>query len=86
MKKNVLKGFAFAMIVAFFVSCAPGVESLVSDFEKACNAGDMEKAEKIATKLEEKEDQLTDEQQERIEAASLQLFLQALGADDEDEE
>lgn len=84
MKKNVLKGFAFAMVVAFFVSCAPSVESLVSDFEKACKAGDMEKAEKIANKLEEKEDQLTDEQQERIEDASMLLFMKALGADEEE--
>ena len=83
MKKNVMKGFAFAMVMAFFVSCAPSVDSLISDFEKACKAGDQEKAEKIIEKLSEKEDQLTDEQLERIEDASMLLFTKVLGSEEE---
>ena len=83
MKKNVMKGFAFAMVMAFFVSCAPSVDSLISDFEKACKAGDQEKAEKIIEKLSEKEDQLTDDQLERIEDASMLLFTKVLGSEEE---
>ncbi len=78
-----MKGFAFAMVMAFFVSCAPSVDSLISDFEKACKAGDQEKAEKIIEKLSEKEDQLTDEQLERIEDASMLLFTKVLGSEEE---
>ncbi len=83
MKKNVMKGFAFAMVMAFFVSCAPSVDSLISDFEKACKAGDQEKAEKIIEKLSEKEDQLTDDQLERIDDASMLLLTKVLGSEEE---
>ena len=78
-----MKVFAFAMVMAFFVSCAPSVDSLISDFEKACKAGDQEKAEKIIEKLSEKEDQLTDDQLERIEDASMLLFTKVLGSEEE---
>ncbi len=83
MKKNVMKGFALAMVMAFFASCAPSVDSLISDLEKACKAGDQEKAEKIIEKLSEKEDQLTDDQLERIEDASMLLFTKVLGSEEE---
>jgi len=83
MKKNVMKGFAFAMVMAFFVSCAPSVDSLISDFEKACKAGDQEKAEKIIEKLSEKEDQLTDDQLERIDDANMLLLTKVLGSEEE---
>ena len=78
-----MKGFAFAMVMAFFVSCAPSVDSLISDFEKACKAGDQEKAEKIIEKLSEKEDQLTDEQLERIDDANMLLLMKVLGSEEE---
>ena len=71
------------LTLAFFVSCAPSVDSLISDFEKACKAGDQEKAEKIIEKLSEKEDQLTDDQLERIEDASMLLFTKVLGSEEE---
>ena len=83
MKKNVMKGFALAMVMAFFVSCAPSVDSLISDFEKACKAGDQEKAEKIIEKLSEKEDQLTDDQLERIDDANMLLLTKVLGSEEE---
>ena len=78
-----MKVFAFAMVMAFFVSCAPSVDSLISDFEKACKAGDQEKAEKIIEKLSEKEDQLTDEQLERIDDANMLLLMKVLGSEEE---
>ena len=83
MKKNVMKGFAFAMVMAFFASCALSVDTLISDLEKACKAGDQEKAEKIIEKLSEKEDQLTDDQLERIDDANMLLLTKVLGSEEE---
>jgi len=71
MKK--LKLMAFAAVAAFaLAACTPSAESLVQQYEKACKAGDTEKIEKLAGKLEAIEDQLTEEQQMRIISASFE--------------
>lgn len=73
MKK--LSFIALAIVASLtFTSCGNSAESLVSQYEKACKAGNTEKAMKIAEKIEElDEDELTEEQALRIYKASLQL-------------
>lgn len=73
MKK--LSFIALAIVASLtFTSCGNSAESLVSQYEKACKAGNTEKAMKIAEKMEKlDEDELTEEQALRIYNASLQL-------------
>ncbi len=73
MKK--LSFIALALVASLtFTSCGNSAESLVSQYEKACKAGNMEKAMKIAEKMEKlDDDELTEEQALRIYKASLQL-------------
>ena len=73
MKK--LSFIALAIVASLtFTSCGNSAESLVSQYEKACKAGNTEKAMKIAEKMEKlDDDELTEEQALRIYNASLQL-------------
>lgn len=86
MKK--IKLMAFAAMAAFaLAACTPSTESLVSQYEKACKAGDVEQIEKLANQLEERGEELTEEQQVRILSASFEaagVMLNAAGMSMED--
>jgi hypothetical protein len=72
-----LKTFILIALVAMFTACTPSLESLVTQFEKAAEDGDIAKAEKIIDKIDKHytEDDLTIDQAERLAAASFQLIL-----------
>ncbi|MGN0227356.1 MAG: hypothetical protein ACI4AI_04750 [Paludibacteraceae bacterium] len=75
-----LKHFAFVALVALFAACT-NQESLLKDYEKACEKGDAVKAAKIIEKMEKKypnEADWTLEQQIRMEKASVVLSKKAL--------
>jgi len=73
MKKNFLKVFAMAAVVAVMAACSgASLESKISSFEKAVEAENWEQAASIAKDIEAnyQESDLTDEQKGRlIEAA-----------------
>lgn len=74
-----LKHFAFVALVALFAACT-NQESLLKDYEKACEKGDAVKAAKIIEKMEKKypnEADWTSEQQMRMEKASIVLSKKA---------
>lgn len=69
-----MKKILFVLAVAsgmLLFSCNFSNEFRIKMFEKACQAGDLEKAEKIASDLEKHADKLTDEQIQRLITASL---------------
>lgn len=75
-----LKHFAFVALVALFAACT-NQESLLKDYEKACEKGDAVKAAKIIDQMEKKypnEADWTLEQQERMEKASIELSKKSL--------
>ena len=75
-----LKHFAFVALVALFAACT-NQESLLKDYEKACEKGDAVKAAKIIEKMEKKypnEADWTLEKQIRMEKASVVLSKKAL--------
>ena len=75
-----LKHIAFAALVALFAACT-NQESLLKDYEKACEKGDAVKAAKIAGEMEKKypnDADWTEEQQERMVKASLVLSKKSL--------
>lgn len=84
MKKNVQKVFAVAMAVAFLSACSPSLDSMLKDYEAACKKGDAEKAEQIMKQIDEKfpDAQLTEEQQERVATATLQLLFGVAGEEE----
>ena len=74
-----LKHFAFVALVALFAACT-NQESLLKDYEKACEKGDAVKAAKIIDQMEKKypnEVDWTSEQQMRMEKASIVLSKKA---------
>ena len=76
-----LKYFALVAVVALLTACT-NQESLLKDYEKACQKGNVAKAEKILEKMEKEypnEEDWTQEQQERIVKASAVLSEKALG-------
>lgn len=80
MKK--LQSIVLVLVVAFLASCSGGsLESMVKDYEKACEKGNVVKAEKIATQIEEKypegSAEWTDELMERVMIASITLMNNA---------
>jgi hypothetical protein len=72
-----VKTLILLALVAMFTACTPSLESLVTQFEKAAEDGDIAKAEKIIDKIDKHytEDDLTIDQAERLAAASFQLIL-----------
>ena len=75
-----LKHIAFVALVALMAACT-NQESLLKDYEKACEKGDAVKAAKIADKMEEKYPDDADwtlEQQARMVKASAVLSEKAL--------
>ena len=75
-----LKHFAFVALVALFAACT-NQESLLKDYEKACEKGDAIKAAKILDQMGKKypnEADWTLEQQVRLEKASVVLSEKSL--------
>ncbi len=75
-----LKHFAFVALVALFAACT-NQESLLKDYEKACEKGDAVKAAKIIEKMEKKypnDADWTTEQQTRVRNASVVLSEKTL--------
>ena len=72
-----VKTFILIALVAMFTACTPSLESLITQYEKAAEDGDIAKAEKIIDKIDEHytESDLTIDQAERLAAASFQLLL-----------
>lgn len=76
-----LKHFALVAVVALLTACT-NQESLLKDYEKACQKGNVAKAEKVLETMEKKypnDDDWTEEQQERLVKASAVLSEKALG-------
>ncbi|MGN0187065.1 MAG: hypothetical protein ACI392_04890 [Paludibacteraceae bacterium] len=73
------KFFMGAMLAVALVSCS-GKESLIKDYEKACDKGDAVKATQILNKLDSKyeESDFTEEDLERIAVATLVLEENAI--------
>jgi hypothetical protein len=75
-----LKHIFFATLVALLTACT-NQESLLKDYEKACENGNNVKAARIMEKMEKKypkEDDWTEEQQERIVNATAALTEKTL--------
>lgn len=77
MKK--LQSIVLVLVVAFLASCSGGsLESMVKDYEKACEKGNVVEAEKIEAQIEEKypegSAEWTDELMERVMIASVTLM------------
>lgn len=93
MKKLIL--LLVTLIGILFLSCN-SIDSQISRYEKACKAGDLEKASKIASNLEKKSDKITDEQAMRILNASMNCsesvndsykdMYESLSSDDDDDD
>ena len=72
-----LKSLILVALVALFTACTPSLESLITQYEKAAEEGDVAKAEKIIDKIDQNytESDLTLDQAQRLAAASLQLLI-----------
>ncbi len=74
MKKMLLVA-TFFMASMMLTSCSNSPEKLVSQYEKACQAGDINKAGKILEKMEKLgEDKFTSSQEMRISKANAKLM------------
>lgn len=71
MKK--IKFVAAAFLMSFALVACNSTDSLIKKYEKACEKGDAVAAAKVAEKLSKVEKELTDEQSERIDNASIKL-------------
>lgn len=72
-----LKSLILVALVALLSACTPSLESLVTQYEKAAEEGDVAKAEKIIDKIDQNytESDLTLDQAQRLAAASFQLLI-----------
>ena len=70
MKK--IKLLAIILFAGMALAACNSTDSQISQYEKACQKGDVEKAEKLAEELSKAE--LTTEQQARVATATLQLL------------
>ncbi len=78
MKK--LSFVALALVASLSFTSCNSPESLVKQYEKACKAGDAEKAEKVQEKMNKyDEDDFTAEQCGRIMQATLELSVSSFG-------
>ena len=77
MKKNFFKIFVAVAVMALMTACSGGLNGLISDYEKACEAGDFVKAHEIEAKLEANytEEDLSEEQMTRLATAAMTLYL-----------
>ena len=77
-----------ALVGIALVSCN-SIDSKIGRLEKACKAGDLEKATKISADLEKQADKITDEQAIKIANAAMECSKSAMknsAYDIEDEE
>ncbi len=75
-----LKHIAFVVLVALLTACT-NQESLLKDYEKACEKGNAAKAAKVLKEMEKKypnDEDWTEEQQERLMEASAVLTQKSL--------
>ena len=75
-----LKHFAFVAVVALLAACT-NQESLLKDYETACENGNAVKAAKVLKEIEKKypnDEDWTEEQQERLIEASAVLTQKSL--------
>ncbi len=78
MKK--LSVVALALVASLSFTSCNSPESLVKQYEKACKAGNEEKAEKILEKMNKyDEDDFTADQMSRIFEATVQLSVSSFG-------
>ena len=72
-----VKTFILLALVAMFTACTPSLESLITQYEKAAEDGDVAEAKEIIDKIDKHytEEDLTVDQAERFAAASFQLLL-----------
>lgn len=83
MKKNFFKIFVAVAVMALMTACSGGLNGLISDYEKACEAGDVEKAHQIEAQLEEKYsvEDLSEDQMARLATAAMTLYMQKPAVD-----
>lgn len=83
MKKNFFKIFVAVAVMALMTACSGGLNGLISDYEKACKAGDVEKAHQIEAELEEKYsiEDLSEDQMARLATAAMTLYVQKPAVD-----
>jgi len=82
MKKNFFKIFVAVAVMALMTACSGGgLNGLISDYEKACKAGDVAKAHQIEAELEEKYsiEDLNEDQMARLTTAAMSLYLNQAG-------
>ncbi len=86
MKKNFFKIFVAVAVMALMTACSGGLNGLISDYEKACEAGDVEKAHQIEAELEEKYsmEDLSEDQMARLATAAMTLYMQKPAVDVKD--
>lgn len=74
------KQLLFGAMMAIVLASCSGKESLIKDYEKACNKGDAIKAAQIVSKLDSKykEEDFTEKEMERIVNASAVLEEKAI--------
>ena len=86
MKKNFFKIFVAVAVMALMTACSGGLNGLISDYEKACEAGDVEKAHQIEAELEEKysAEDLSEDQMARLATAAMTLYMQKPAVDVKD--
>ena len=78
MKKTAIVMFAATAILLGSASCSQSTASLVKDYVNAANKGDVEKAEKLEKKLDERKGELTDEQVMQVAEATNKLVSKML--------
>ena len=83
MKKNFFKIFVAVAVMALMTACSGGLNGLISDYEKACEAGDVEKAHQIEAQLEEKYsvEDLSEDQVARLATAAMTLYMNKSAVD-----
>ena len=70
-----------------FASCN-SIDSYIRKIEKACKAGDLEKAEKLVDEFDKKykEEDLTPEQMDKAIAATMECYKSEFALDDDDDD
>jgi hypothetical protein len=85
MKKSFIV-LAVVALLGFMTSCAPSIDKLIDQYEKAVKTADLEEAREVAAELEEVEDTFTEEQLDRVTEAAIEhaLLEMANGLKDKD--
>lgn len=79
MKKSFIV-LAIIAFVGFMTSCSPSPDKLITQYEEAVKAGDLDEAKEVAEELEKVKETLTEDQIERVtEAAMGHALLELAG-------